>query len=110
MAKFLIKANYQAEGVKGLIKEGGSARRAVVKGLVERMGGKIETFYFTFGDADAIIIVDMPDQASGLALSLAVNASGSVDVSSVPLITPEEIDAAAKKVPAYRAPGAAKKR
>jgi uncharacterized protein with GYD domain len=110
MAKFLIKANYQTEGVKGLIKEGGSARRALVKGIVESMGGKVEAFYYTFGEADAVIIVDMPDQTSGLALSLAVNASGAVQISSAPLITPEEIDAAAKKVPAYRAPGAAKKR
>lgn len=48
----------------------------------------------------------MPDVASGMAASLAINASGAVRASTTPLITPEEMDAASKKSPAYRAPGA----
>ena len=106
MPKYLVKATYTAEGVKGLLKEGGSKRRAAVQKLIESQGGKVDSFYYTYGDEDALIITDLPDAATGLALSLAVNASGAVRISVVPLITPEDIDAAAKKTVDYKAPGA----
>ncbi len=105
MPKFMVKASYNTEGVKGLIKEGGSGRRAAVQKLIEGMGGKVESFYFAYGADDAIVIADLPDAAAGLAVSLAVNASGAVRVTTVPLITPEEMDAASKKSVAYRPPG-----
>ena len=106
MPKMLIKASYTAEGARGLIKEGGSGRRATVQKLIEGMGGTMEAFYFAYGEADAYLIVDMPDAVSGLALSMAVNAAGPVKIATVPLITVEEMDAACKKTPNYRAPGA----
>ena len=106
MPKFLIKASYNADGARGLLKEGGTARRALVEKLVQGLGGKVEAFYFAYGDADAYVITDVPDAAAGIAISLAVNASGAVRLATIPLITPEEIDAASKKVVAYRAPGA----
>jgi uncharacterized protein with GYD domain len=106
MAKFMVKASYNAEGARGLLKEGGTNRRAAVARTVESLGGKVEAFYFAYGDADAFLIVDFPDTASGIAVSLAVNASGVTRCSTIPLITPEEIDAACKKSVTYRAPGA----
>ena len=106
MPKFLIKASYNADGARGLLKEGGSARRAVVEKIVQGLGGKVEAFYFAYGEADAYVITDLPDATSGIAVSLAVNASGAVRLATIPLITPEEIDAASKKAVAYRAPGA----
>jgi uncharacterized protein with GYD domain len=106
MPKFMVKASYSAEGTKGLIKEGGSGRRAAVQKLIESMGGKVEAFYFAYGQDDAIVIVDLPDAAAGLAVSLAANASGALRLSTVPLITVEEMDAASKKSVAYRPPGA----
>lgn len=106
MPKFMIKASYSADGARGLLKEGGSARRAAVQKLVEGIGGRVEAFYYAYGEDDAYVITDVPDAASGLAISLAVNASGAVRLSTIPLITPEEIDAAVKKSVAYRAPGA----
>ncbi len=106
MPKMLIKACYSPEGAKGVLKEGGTARRAVVQKAVEGLGGKVEAFYFAYGEADAFVIVDMPDAAAGLALSLTVNGTGAVRLSTTPLITPEEIDQASKKKPKYKAPGA----
>jgi uncharacterized protein with GYD domain len=106
MPKMMVKASYTADGARGLMKEGGSGRRAAVKALVEGLGGKMEAFYFAYGEADAIVIVDVPDATAGLALSMAVNASGAVRLTTVPLITPEEMDAACQKSIAYRAPGA----
>jgi uncharacterized protein with GYD domain len=106
MPKFLIKASYNPDGVKGLIKEGGSKRRAAVTKLIEGLGGKVEVFYYAYGPDDAFIITDLPDATTGMALSLAVNATGAVRLSTTPLITPEEIDAASKKTVKYKAPGA----
>jgi uncharacterized protein with GYD domain len=106
MPKMLIKASYTPDGARGLLKEGGTSRKAAIQKLITDMGGIMEAFYYAYGDADAFVIVDMPNATDGLALSLAVNASGAVQISTVPLITPEEIDAAAKKTVAYRAPGA----
>ena len=105
MPKFLIKASYNPDGVRGLIKEGGSKRRAVVQKLIEGAGGKLEAFYYAFGTDDAVIIADLPDASSGIAISLTVNATGAVRLSTTPLITPEEIDAASKKTVDYKVPG-----
>jgi uncharacterized protein with GYD domain len=106
MPKFLIKATYQTDGARGLLKEGGTKRRAAVQKIVEAAGGTVEAFYYAYGEDDAFIIMDLPDVATGLAISLTVNASGAVRVSTVPLIAPEELDAASKKSVKYRAPGA----
>jgi len=106
MSKFMLKASYNSDGVRGLIKEGGSKRRAVVQKMVEGMGGKLEAFYYAWGADDAFIIADLPDEKAGIALSLAVNASGAVRLTTIPLITSEEIDAAGKKTVKYKAPGA----
>jgi uncharacterized protein with GYD domain len=78
----------------------------MVEKIIKDAGGRVEAFYFAYGEADAYVITDLPDANVGLAVSLAVNASGAVHLSTIPLITPEEIDAAAKRAVAYRAPGA----
>jgi uncharacterized protein with GYD domain len=106
MPKYLVKASYTAEGTRGLIKEGGTARRAAIQKLIEGLGGKLEALYFAYGQDDVIGISELPDATSGLALSLAANATGALRLSTTPLITAEELDAASKKTVAYRAPGA----
>lgn len=106
MPKYLIRASYTAEGTKGLLKEGGSKRKAVVKEVIEGLGGKLEAFYYAFGDADVVVILDVPDAATVAAFSLTVGATGAVQLSSTPLISPDEIDQACKKSVKYRAPGA----
>ena len=106
MPKFMINASYTAEGMKGLQKDGGSGRRASIQKAIEALGGKLESFYFAFGKTDAVVICDVPDTASGVALGLAVNATGMVRATTTPLISVEEIDAACKKTVNYRAPGA----
>ena len=106
MAKFLVKASYTAEGTKGLLKEGGSSRKATIDKLITGLGGSMEAFYFAFGEADVFIICDLPDSSTAAAVSLAVNVTGMVDLSIIPLLTVQEIDQACKKSVAYRAPGA----
>lgn len=106
MAKYLIEANYVGEGVKGLLKDGGTARRNAVKKLLASVGGKVESFYYAFGDTDAYVVVDVPDNVTAAAVALAVAASGAVQLKTTVLLTPEDMDAATKMSPAYRAPGA----
>ena len=105
MAKYLIQANYVGEGIKGLLKEGGSSRRAVLENLFQSMGGKLESFYYAFGDTDAYIIADIPDNVTATALLLGATSSGAVTCKTTVLITPEEVDAATKLTPSYRPPG-----
>ncbi|MDH4178807.1 MAG: GYD domain-containing protein, partial [Thermoleophilia bacterium] len=64
-----------------------------------------ETFYFAFGGADAYVVLDLPDNQSAAAASIAVNAAGAATSEVVVLLTPEEIDAAAKLSVDYRPPG-----
>jgi len=106
LAKYLIQASYVGEGIKGLLKEGGSARCAAVEKLLASVGGKVDSFYYAFGDTDAYVIVDAPDNVTTAAVALTVAASGLVTIKTTVLMTPEEVDQATKKSPAYRAPGA----
>jgi uncharacterized protein with GYD domain len=95
----------RGEGVKGLLKEGGSSRRAVVDKLVRSVGGTVEAFYYAFGETDLYVIAELPDNASMTAVALLVAASGAITIKTTVLITPEEVDEAAKKTPIYEPPG-----
>ncbi len=106
MAKFLIRGSYTAEGAKGLLKEGATGRKAAVEKALQGLGGRVDAFYYTFGADDVVVICDIPDTVSGLALSLVVNASGAVRISTTPLLSVEEVDAACKKAVNYRPAGA----
>jgi uncharacterized protein with GYD domain len=105
MPKYLIQANYVGEGIKGLLKEGGTSRRAVIEKLAQSLGGTVESFYYAFGETDVFVILDMPDNVSTAAAALTVGASGTVTLKTTVLMTPEELDAAGKKSPIYRPPG-----
>lgn len=105
MAKYMLRVNYTADGAKGLIKEGGSLRRSVAQRAAESVGGRVESFYFAFGDTDAFVVADLPDAASAAAIALTVSAGGGACVQTTVLMTPEEVDTAARKSPLYAAPG-----
>jgi len=105
MAKYLVCGNYIGEGIKGLMREGGSNRRSEIEKLVASLGGTVECVYYAFGDYDIYGIFDMPDNASMAAFSLRAASSGMVTVKSIVLMTTEEIDAAAQKTGDFRAPG-----
>jgi uncharacterized protein with GYD domain len=105
MAKYLFQGSYAEEGLSGLLEEGGSKRRAAAEQVIGSVGGKVEAYYFAFGDHDFYIIADIPDNVSATAGSLVVNVSGAVQVKTVVLLTPEELDQAVKKTVEYRPPG-----
>jgi uncharacterized protein with GYD domain len=105
MPKYLIEANYLSEGMNGLLKEGGTRRRAAVDELFNSLGGTVEAFYFAFGDKDVFIIGDLPDNVTAAALAIRVNAAGVTTCKTTVLLTPQEIDEAVKKTGTYRPPG-----
>jgi uncharacterized protein with GYD domain len=105
MAKYLFRASLSPEGVAGVLTEGGTARRTVVKNAIETLGGSLESFYFVFGDDDVVGICDLPDNETAT-FALETSASGRVSVSTSVLITPEEIDRAREMKSGWRPPGA----
>jgi uncharacterized protein with GYD domain len=106
MPKYLIQANFHfGEGAEGLLRDGGTSRRAAVEQLWQSLGGRVEAFYFAFGETDVFIIGELPDNVSAAAGTLNVIASVLITAKTTVLLTPEEIDQAVKKSVSYRPPG-----
>lgn len=105
MPKYLVTADYTSEGMKGVLAKGGTARRDAVEKMATDMGGSLDSFYFAFGDHDAIVVVDLPDNTTAAAVGMAVSASGMADVTTTVLLTPEDVDRAADASVNYVAPG-----
>ena len=105
MPKYLIEASYTAEGVKGLLQDGGTRRRTAVNILMKQLGGSVEAFYYSFGESDVVVIADVPDNVTAAAVSLTVAASGRLALKTTPLLDPAEIDEATKKTVKYSPPG-----
>jgi len=104
--KYLFQGSYTATGAAGLRIEGGTGRRAATEQLVKSLGGTVEAYYFTFGKDDFLLIADLPGNVQAAAGSLVGSSSGAISVRTTPLLTPEEVDAAAKQSATYRPPGA----
>ena len=105
MGKFMFQGSYVGDGMKGLLVEGGSARVHAASKLFASLGGTLECFYFAFGTEDLVVIGELPDNVSALALSMAINGSGMAKGRVTVLATAEQVDAATKKTPTYRPPG-----
>lgn len=105
MAKYLVEASYIGDGVQALRQEGGSARRAAVERACASVGGALDAFYYAFGESDVVAIMDLPDNATAAGVALLVAASGKVNIKTTVLLTPEEVDVAAKVSAEYRSPG-----
>ncbi len=105
MPKFLFQVSLNAEGVAGVLAEGGTARREVVNSAIESVGGSLEAFYFAFGDDDVIAIVDVPDQETAAGLAMQFSSSGRMAVATTVLLTPEQVDRARETKSSWRPPG-----
>jgi uncharacterized protein with GYD domain len=106
MAKYLLKVSYSAEGIKGVMKEGGTARVATIEKLLAGLGGSLESFHFAFGADDVYAIAEVPDQATAMAIAATIGSSGAISsYETVVLVEPSEVDAAMSKSVGYRPPG-----
>jgi uncharacterized protein with GYD domain len=106
MPKFLVQASYTTDGTRGLLREGGTGRRAVVEDVAAQLNGRVESLYFAFGDTDLFAIMEFPDNVSMAAVALTVKGTGMIDSTVTVLLEPEEIDLAVKTPVRFRAPGA----
>jgi uncharacterized protein with GYD domain len=106
MPKYLVQASYTTEGIKGLIADSASGRRADVQTAVKALGGKVDAFYYAFGVDDVVIILDLPDNVTAAAIALTTGGTGAVKVRTTPLLTVEDVDKALEVHINYRAPGA----
>lgn len=106
MTKFLIKASYTADGLRGLMKAGGTSRVKAVERAVEGVGGSLESFYFAFGGDDVYVTVDVPDNTAAMAMAAAVGSSGAIErYETVVLLAPSEVDKAMNMAIDYTPPG-----
>src|SRR4051794_32058098 len=106
MPRYLLAGSYSPQGSKGVLTGGGTARRTAVEKMVSDLGGRMETFDFAFGSDDIYTIVELPDARTATAIALTVNASGAVNLRTIVLMTPEEVDAAGQVQANYQPPGA----
>ena len=105
MPKYLVRANYTQSGLGGLLAEGGTGRKEAVSEVIASVGGTLESMYFAFGDTDAFIVVDAPDNVTVAGVAMLVTAAGGATTSVTVLLTPEEVDAATAVAADYRPPG-----
>ena len=97
MSKYLIKASYSSEGIKGVMAKGGNARKDAIEKLSAGVGGSLESFYFAFGSDDIYAIVDAPSHEAMAAVAGTVTSTGVLsNYETVVLLTAEQIDEAAK--------------
>jgi uncharacterized protein with GYD domain len=106
MPKYLFRSRYTPEGAKGLLREGGTGRRAAAQRTIESLGGSIEAFYYALGGTDLFTIAELPDNASAAAINLVIAATGTIESETVVLLTPEEVDGATTRRPDFRPPKA----
>ncbi|HKY14365.1 MAG TPA: GYD domain-containing protein [Microthrixaceae bacterium] len=105
MSKYLFESKYTAEGVQGLKKAGAASRVAAVTDMCSGLGGSLESFHFAFGDVDAFVVCDLPDDEVAAAVAFTVGASAAVQAKTIKLLTVEEADAAIGRSVSYRPPG-----
>lgn len=106
MPKYLIKASYSTEGIKGVMAKGGTARAEAISRLAAGVGGSVESFHFAFGSDDVYVVVEAPGHEAMAAIAGTVTSSGSLShYETVVLLTPAEIDAAAQMAVDYTPPG-----
>ena len=104
MPKYLVQGSYTDQGLKGLLKEGGSKRREMVEKLAGEMGGKLEVFYYAFGSDDFVIILDLPGNIDMAATAIVAQASGMVKSRVTVLMAPEDVDQAVQRKVDFRPP------
>jgi uncharacterized protein with GYD domain len=105
MPRYLVRANYTLEGLQGLLKEGGTGRKKAIETLASSLGGHLVSLDYAFGDDDVYAICELPDDETAAAVSLRITASGAVNVKTIKLLSPEQIDVATQRELEYRKPG-----
>ncbi len=106
MPHFMIQAAYTPEAWAGLVKQPEDRSRAI-RPMVKNLKGRVVSFYNSFGDYDAVVIVELPDNEAAAAVAIAASAGGALKaIKTTPLMTTQEGLAAMRKAKkaAYQPP------
>ena len=97
MATYLLQASYTSEALATLVKKP-QDRTAVIRATVEKLGGSLVGLWGSFGEHEVVLIIDMPDTVSAVAMKMAAMAGGALKSGIItPLISAEDGIAAMKK-------------
>ena len=83
-------------------------RSEAIRGLAETMGGRLLSFYNSFGEYDGLVIYEAPDESTAAAVVMAATSPGHLrTVKTTVLLSAEEGVEAMRKAgeATYRAPG-----
>jgi uncharacterized protein with GYD domain len=105
MPKYLFTASYTPAGIRGIREAGAASRTKAVNDMANAVGGSLESFHFAFGDVDAYVLVDLPDDEAAAAVAFTVAASDTAQIRTIKLLTVDEADAAIARTVDYRPPG-----
>lgn len=106
MPKYMITANYTAQGLEGVRATGAKARADAVSTMLEAVGGHLDSFHYAFGHTDVFAIADLPDDEAAASVAMAINSSGAVTIHTTKLLTVEQVDDALRRTVDYQPPGA----
>jgi len=112
MPHYLLQVAYEPAAIASFIANPHD-RTEALRPVLEKLGGRIETFYFAFGEYDVIAIVEMKENAGAAAFSLAASAGGAIKaIKTTPLMTSAEGIEAFKQAATcgYKAPTGVKSR
>ena len=77
MPRYMIQASYNNQGISGLLSNP-QDRAEAVRPVIERLGGRLESFDYAFGDYDVVAIVELPDNVSAAAIAMAIGSGGAI--------------------------------
>ncbi len=105
MPKFMFHVNFSAAGNQGVLAAGGTSRLRAVEDLAKSLGGTVECLYFVLGGDESMAICDLPSNEAATAFALTAGSTGALEVRTIALLTPSDLDAATELSPVFRAPG-----
>ena len=104
MGFYLVQASYGGDIAKAMVKKPHDREKAV-RAAIAAMGGKVHSFFFSFGDYDSAVIVEVPDNVTAAAVALGASAGGAVSrIRTTVLLTAAEAMDAMKLAKKYKPP------
>ena len=97
MAFYMIQTAYTAEAMAAMAKNP-QDRSVPVRELMQKLGGRLMSFYFCFGEYDVVVLAELPDDTAASAVAMAAVSPGHLKaIKTTKLFTVEETMEAMRK-------------
>jgi uncharacterized protein with GYD domain len=106
MPYYLFQASYTSDALAAQCRKPRN-REGAIRSLVQNLGGKLEGAWLAFGDYDVVVVMNLPNNVSAAAVSMAAAAGGALrSGKTTPLLKFSEGVSALKKASraGYRPP------